>query len=189
MFDPDAGAVNLGLQGARRPVRDLGRQRRLFHLNWLRQPDDPISFIPLPLAFFAMLTANTWLGWPLNSVVATGALQSHPGRAVRGRRDGRRQPAAEVPERHRSRSFGRRCCPYAIYGFVITFNLFFLPYFMTQGGPFGRTEILVTQAYRLAYERRLFGVAAAFCVYLFFLLLVITLITNRLAKATKSYAD
>ena len=79
--------------------------------------------------------------------------------------------------------------PYAIYGFVITFNLFFLPFFMTQGEPFGRTEILVTQAYRLAYERRLFGVAAAFAVYLFFLLLIVTLATNRLAKATKSYAD
>jgi arabinogalactan oligomer/maltooligosaccharide transport system permease protein len=79
--------------------------------------------------------------------------------------------------------------PYAIYGFVITFNLFFLPYFMTAGEPFGRTEILVTQAYRLANDRQLFGVAAAFCVYLFFLLLVVTLITNRLAKATKSYAE
>jgi hypothetical protein len=32
-------------------------------------------------------------------------------------------------------------------------------------------------------------VAAAFAVYLFLLLLVLTLITNRMAKATKSYAD
>ena len=79
--------------------------------------------------------------------------------------------------------------PYAIYGFVITFNLFFLPYFMTGGQPFGRTEILVTQAYRLAVDRQLLGVAAAFAVYLFFLLLAVTLVTNRLAKATKSYAE
>ena len=49
------------------------------HLNWLRQSNDPIPFIPLPLAYFAMITANTWLGWPLNAVVATGALQSIPG--------------------------------------------------------------------------------------------------------------
>ena len=34
--------------------------------------------------------------------------------------------------------------PYAIYGFVVTFNLFFLSYFMSRGGPFGRTELLVT---------------------------------------------
>jgi hypothetical protein len=32
-------------------------------------------------------------------------------------------------------------------------------------------------------------VAAAFAVYLFFLLLVVTLIANKMAKATKSYAD
>jgi arabinogalactan oligomer/maltooligosaccharide transport system permease protein len=60
---------------------------------------------------------------------------------------------------------------------------------MTGGEPQGRTEILVTQAYRLANDRQLFGVAAAFSVYLFFLLLVVTLITNKLAKATRSYAE
>jgi hypothetical protein len=32
-------------------------------------------------------------------------------------------------------------------------------------------------------------VAAAFSVLMFFILLVITLITNRMAKATASYAD
>ena len=37
--------------------------------------------------------------------------------------------------------------PYAIYGFVITFNLFYLSYFMSGGGPFGRTELFVTEAY------------------------------------------
>lgn len=187
MFDPDAGAVNLGLQGLGGLV-GIAADNPLFHLNWLRQPNDPISWIPLPLAFFAMITANSWLGWPLNSVVATGALQSIPGELYEAAEMDGASPwqkfrAVTIP-------FLRPAMlPYAIYGFVITFNLFFLPYFMTQGEPFGRTEILVTQAYRLAYDRRLFGVAAAFCVYLFFLLLVVTLVTNRLAKATKSYAE
>ena len=187
MFDPDAGAVNLGLQGLGGLI-GISPDHPAFHLNWLRQVDDPISWIPLPLAFFAMITANTWLGWPLNSVVATGALQSIPGELYE---------AAEMDGASPWQKFKNvtipflrpAMLPYAIYGFVITFNLFFLPFFMTQGEPFGRTEILVTQAYRLAYERRLFGVAAAFAVYLFLLLLVITLITNRMTKATKSYAD
>ena len=155
------------------------------HLDWLRQPNDPIPFIPLPLAYFAMITANTWLGWPLNAVVATGALQSIPGDLYE---------AAEMDGANAWQKFRTvtvtylrpAMLPYAIYGFVITFNLFFLPYFMTGGGPFGRTEILVTQAYRLADERQLLGVAAAFSVYLFFLLLVVTLVTNRLAKATRA---
>lgn len=187
MFDPDAGAVNLGLQGLG-GLFGISPDHPAFNLNWLRQVEDPISWIPLPLAFFAMITANTWLGWPLNSVVATGALQSIPGELYE---------AAEMDGASPWQKFKNvtvpflrpAMLPYAIYGFVITFNLFFLPFFMTQGEPFGRTEILVTQAYRLAYERRLFGVAAAFAVYLFLLLLVITLVTNRMAKATKSYAD
>jgi arabinogalactan oligomer / maltooligosaccharide transport system permease protein len=187
MFDQDSGAVNLGLQGLG-GLFGISADHPAFNLNWIRQPEDPISWIPLPLAFFAMITANTWLGWPLNSVVATGALQSIPGELY----EAAEMDGASWWQKFRNVTvpFLRPAMlPYAIYGFVITFNLFFLPFFMTQGEPFGRTEILVTQAYRLAYERRLFGVAAAFAVYLFFLLLVITLITNRMAKATKSYAD
>jgi arabinogalactan oligomer / maltooligosaccharide transport system permease protein len=187
MFDPSAGAVNLTLQGIG-GLFGVSPNHPAFNLDWLRQPNDPISWLPLPLAYFAMLTANTWLGWPLNSVVATGALQSIPGELYE---------AAEMDGASPWQKFKNvtipflrpAMLPYAIYGFVITFNLFFLPFFMTQGEPFGRTEILVTQAYRLAYDRREFGVAAAFCVYLFFLLLVLTLVTNRMAKATKSYAD
>lgn len=187
MFDTDAGAVNLLLQAAAGVVGIPASSPGL-HLAWLTQVDDPIPFIPLPLAYFAMLTANTWLGWPLNSVVATGALQSIPGELY----EAAEMDGASAWQKFRTVTvpFLRPAMlPYAIYGFVVTFNLFFLPFFMTQGAPFGRTEILVTQAYHLAYDQKLFGVAAAFCVYLFFLLLAVTLVTNRLAQATKSYAD
>jgi len=187
MFDQDSGAINFLLQGVA-GIFGISPDAPGLHLNWIRQVDDPISFIPLPLAYFAMLIANTWLGWPLNAVVATGALQSIPGELYE---------AAEIDGAGPWQKFRTvtvtflrpAMLPYAIYGFVITFNLFFLPYFMTNGDPFGRTEILVTQAYRLAQERNLFGVAGAFSVYLFFLLLAITLITNRAAQATKSYAE
>jgi arabinogalactan oligomer/maltooligosaccharide transport system permease protein len=187
MFDPDAGAINFGLQAVG-GLFGIPPNAPGLNLDWLRQPNDPIDWLPLPLAYFAMLTANTWLGWPLNSVVATGALQSIPGELY----EAAEMDGASGWQKFRAvtLTFLRPAMlPYAIYGFVITFNLFFLPYFMTNGGPFGRTEILVTQAYRLAYDLRLFGVAAAFAVYLFFLLLIVTLITNRLARATRSYAE
>ena len=187
MFDTDAGAVNFLIQGIG-GLFGLPADSPGFHLNWLRQVNDPISFIPLPLAYFAMLIANSWLGWPLNAVVATGALQSIPGELYEAAAMDGASPWQKF--RHVTITFLRPAMlPYAIYGFVITFNLFFLPFFMTGGEPFGRTEILVTQAYRLANDRQLFGVAAAFSVYLFFLLLAVTLVTNRLAKATKSYAE
>jgi arabinogalactan oligomer/maltooligosaccharide transport system permease protein len=187
MFDQDNGAINFLIQGAA-GLFGVSADTPWVHLNWIRQVEDPIPFIPLPLAYFAMLVANTWLGWPLNAVVATGALQAIPGELYE---------AAEMDGASPWQKFKTvtltylrpAMLPYAIYGFVITFNLFFLPYFMTNGEPFGRTEILVTQAYRLAQERNLFGVAGAFSVYLFFLLLLLTLLTNRAAKATKSYTE
>src|SRR4030095_13751092 len=79
--------------------------------------------------------------------------------------------------------------PYAIYGFVVTFNLFYLSFFMTAGGPFRRTELFAPQAYKLVNDYALYGVAAAFSILLFFILLAITLVTNRLGRATASYAD
>jgi len=185
MFDEENGAVNLVLGG-------IGTLFRIppdaFKIDWLGQVNDPISFIPLPLAYFALLTANTWLGWPLNAVVATGALQSVPPDLYE---------AAEMDGASWWQKFKvvtlpflrPAMIPYAIYGFVITFNLFYLSYFMTGGGPFGRTELFVTQAYKLVNDFQLYGVAAAFSVLMFFILLAITLVTNRMAKATASYAD
>lgn len=183
MYDANDGAVNLLLAGAGKVI---GLPAAAFHIDWLRQVEDPIPFIPLPLAFFAMLVTNTWLGWPLNSVVATGALQSIPHELYE---------SAEIDGANGWQKFRTitltylrpAMLPYAIYGFVITFNLFYLAYFMSGGGPFGRTELLVTQAYRLVNDQRLYGVGAAFAVIMFFILLTITLVTNRLARATQSY--
>src|SRR5207237_7380663 len=74
--------------------------------------------------------------------------------------------------------------PYAIYGFIVTFNLFNLSYFLSGGVPFGRTELLVTQAFRLVNEQKLYGVAAAFCVVEFLILLGLTILVNKTARAT-----
>jgi arabinogalactan oligomer/maltooligosaccharide transport system permease protein len=183
MFDAENGAINnlLMVIGGYFSIPP-----ETFQINWLRDANDPIPFIPLPLAYFALLTANTWLGWPLNSVVATGALQSIPGELYE---------AADIDGASWWQKFRTvtitylrpAMIPYAIYGFVVTFNLFYLSYFMSAGQPLGRTELLVTQAFRLVNEQRLYGVAAAFAIFMFFILLVITLITNRLAKATASF--
>lgn len=183
MYDPDDGAINLLLAGAGKMI---GLSTEAFRIDWMRQVADPIPFIPLPLAFYGMLITNTWLGWPLNSVVATGALQSIPNDLY----EAAEMDGASGWQKFRNITMAYlrpAMIPYAIYGFVITFNLFHLSYFMSQGGPFGRTELLVTQAYRLVNERQLYGVGAAFSVIMFFILLTVTLITNRMAKATRTY--
>ena len=51
MFDQDNGAVNMILTA-------IGTLFKIppdtFKIDWLGQVDDPFSFIPLPLAFFAL---------------------------------------------------------------------------------------------------------------------------------------
>ncbi|HXX60251.1 MAG TPA: sugar ABC transporter permease [Candidatus Sulfotelmatobacter sp.] len=186
MFDPNNGAINFLLQDT------IGVLFKLppgsFNLDWLNQPNPILSVGPLilPLAYFALLTANVWLGWPLNSVVATGALQSIP----RDLYEAAEMDGAGAWAKFRVVTLPYlrpAMLPYAIYGFVITFNLFYLSYFMSGGGPFGQTELLVTTAYRLVNEQQLYGVAAAFAVFEFFILLAITLVTNRLARATAQF--
>ena len=184
MFDPQYGAVNQAINAT------VGVLFKLppFHLDWLNQPNPILAAGPLvlPLAYFALLAANVWLGWPLNSVVATGALQSIP----KDLYEAAEMDGAGYWDRLKTVTlpFLRPAMlPFAIYGFVLTFNLFTLSYFMSGGGPFGQTELLVTIGYRLVQEQSLYGVAAAFAIFQFFILLVITLITNRLARATASY--
>ena len=77
--------------------------------------------------------------------------------------------------------------PAAMYGLIVTFNLFNLIYMVSGGGPLRQTEILVTTAFRLVNEQRLYGLAAAFGIYTMIILLVLTLLTNRITKATESY--
>ncbi len=76
--------------------------------------------------------------------------------------------------------------PAAILGFTTTFNLFSFVYFLTGGGPARSTEILVTFAYDLVRNQRLYGAAAAFSVIVFFVSIVIFLITNRITRATEA---
>jgi len=48
---------------------------------------------------------------------------------------------------------------------------------------------MVTFAYSLVRDLRLYGAAAAFSVIVFFVALIIFLITNRITHATESYTE
>ena len=77
--------------------------------------------------------------------------------------------------------------PAAVYGFITSFNLFAFVFFMTNGGPARTTEILVTFAYDLVRNLRLYGAAAAFSVFIFIVALIVFLVTNKITRATESY--
>ena len=183
MFDAQSGAVNLA----------LGWFGHLFnvhpdsvHIRWLTQIEDPIPGIPLPLSYFAMLIANIWLGWPFMTIVATGALQSIPKELYE---------AASIDGATKVQQFWSitlpllrpAMVPATILGIITTFNLFHIIYFISEGGPLGRTEILVTQAYKLIQGEALYGIGAAFSVYMFLILGVISYITARISRVAEAY--
>jgi len=188
IFDEQYGAMNQLLTtimhffGSADPVR----------LRWLTEYAPPIPWLlpggPLPLAYYAMMIANFWLGWPFMTVVATGALQSIPKDLYE---------AAEIDGASGIQQFWNitvpllrpAMIPAAVYGFTMSFNLFAFVFFMTGGGPARSTEILVTFAYDLVRNLRLFGAAAAFSVIIFFVGTVVFLITNRITRATESYTE
>jgi arabinogalactan oligomer/maltooligosaccharide transport system permease protein len=187
IFDEQYGAFNQALTA----ITHLFGSTNPIHVRWLLEYTPPIPWLlpngPLPLAYYAMMIANFWLGWPFMVLVATGALQSIPKELYE---------AASIDGASKSYQFWNitlpllrpAMVPAAIYGFTLSFNLFNFVYFMTGGGPARSTEILVTFAYDLVRNLRLYGAAGAFCVIIFFVVLVVFLITNRLTRATESYS-
>jgi arabinogalactan oligomer/maltooligosaccharide transport system permease protein len=179
MFDTQFGAIN----------QLLGKLGLPSDIGWLTSTKAPIPGVDLlPLSFFAVLIANVWLGWPFMMVIATGALQSIPGDLYE---------AARTDGASRWRQFWDITAPLLrpamvpaiMYGTILTFNQFNIIYFITNGGPYGKTEILVTQAFKLVNPNGLYGLAAAFSIMVFFILLVITLAQNRVARGLEGWSD
>jgi ABC-type sugar transport system permease subunit len=146
---------------------------------------EPISwFQTFWTAFFTNLATNTWLGFPFMMVVSLGALQSIPDDLYE---------AAFVDGASRWQRFKDitlpllmpALVPAVIVGSVWTFNMFNIIYLVSGGAPNGATDILITEAFRWAFERDSYGYAAAYSTIIFVILLVFTMATNRITGATK----
>jgi arabinogalactan oligomer/maltooligosaccharide transport system permease protein len=182
MYDPRFGMINLFL--AR--INEIFGTSLPTNTEWLLLSSKSGFFYFLPVAFFCVLLTNVWLGWPFMAVVATGALQSIPAELYE---------AADIDGANSWQKFWNvtvplirpAMVPAIMLGTIWTFNQFNVIYFVSDGGPFGRTEILITQAFKLVFEQRLYGVAAAFTIVVFFILFLITMLNNRVTRATEAY--
>jgi arabinogalactan oligomer/maltooligosaccharide transport system permease protein len=162
MFNAQVGAVNVLLS----PFGFEG-------YNW---------FDKFLTAFTANLVTNTWLGFPFMMVVTLGALQSIPSEL---------EEAATLDGATRWQRFRLVIFPHVspallpaiILGSVWTFNMFNIIYLVSGGEPNSQTDILISEAYRWAFERgQRFGYAAAYSVLIFFFLLFYSRMTERLQK-------
>jgi arabinogalactan oligomer/maltooligosaccharide transport system permease protein len=152
---------------------------RMFGGQGLAWYDTPMS------SFFTALATNGWLSFPFMMVVSLGALTSIPTELYE---------AARVDGASRWQQFTSitlpalkpALVPAVILSVVWTFNMFNIIFLVTEGEPSNSTEILVTQAYKFAFQRYRYGYAAAYSTVIFGILLLYSLVQNRMSRATEA---
>jgi ABC-type sugar transport system permease subunit len=133
-------------------------------------------------AFSANVITNTWLGFPFMMVVALGAIQSIPRELyeaadVDGATGWQRFVHITLPHLRPAMA------PAIALGSIWTFNMFNVIFLVSAGEPGGSTNILVTDAYRWAFERgERYGMAAAYATIIFLILLLWTVFGARVVK-------
>lgn len=166
-----------------------------FSWNWLFNYDygfinlvlNKFSFISIPWlsdpgwAMTAAIITNIWLGVPFMMVIMLGGLQSIPGDIYE---------AAIVDGASRIQKFFKITLPMLkpialpaiLLGTIWTFNMFNVIYLVTGGGPYHRTEILVTYAYKQAFENWNFGLAATYGVMILIILMIFSTIYQKISN-------
>ena len=147
---------------------------------------EPVSwFSSFWTSFAANLTTNTWLGFPFMMVTALGALQAIPGEL---------EDAASVDGAGMFQRFFNitlpllkpALIPAVILGSVWTFNMFNIIYLVSGGEPDGSTEILISEAYKWAFQRQeRYGYAAAYAILIFIVLIFYSKFTEKIGKGAK----
>jgi arabinogalactan oligomer / maltooligosaccharide transport system permease protein len=135
-------------------------------------------------SFVTGLATNGWLSFPFMMVVCLGALQAidedmYEAARIDGANAWQRFWHITLP------SLKPALLPAVIVSVVWTFNMFNVIYLVSAGQPSGATEILVTRAYKVAFEEYRYGYAAAYSVVIFLILLMYGIFQIRATKATE----
>ncbi|BAS27048.1 maltose ABC transporter permease MalF [Limnochorda pilosa] len=167
-------------------------------LNWLGLPRIPW----MQDAFWArvgLLLVNTWLGYPYMMLVTLGALQSIPSELYEAAVVDGASPwgvvrVVTLPLLMIS------IAPLLVASFATNFNNFNVIFLLTGGGPpiagaetpAGHTDILISYAYRLAFQGgqgTQFSFAAAISLIIFLIVAVLTLINFRMTRAFEEVSE
>lgn len=146
---------------------------------------EPVSWFDSPAtAFLTVLSTNGWLSFPFMMVISLGALQSIPADLY----EAARVDGATAFQQFRSitlPSLKPALVPAVIISVIWTFNMFNIIYLVSGGNPGGSTEILITQAYKIAFEQYRYGYAAAYSTVIFLILFAYGAWQNRVTRATE----
>ena len=136
-------------------------------------------------SFITGLATNGWLSFPFMMVVILGGLQSISADMYE---------AATVEGATRRQQFWSitlpllkpTLVPAVILSVVWTFNMFTVIYLVSGGEPAGANEILITKAYKIAFEEYRYAYSAAYSTVIFLILLVYGVFQTRMTRATEA---
>ncbi|NJP68735.1 carbohydrate ABC transporter permease [Streptomyces spiramenti] len=160
LYNERSGILNAALEGG-----------GLSAMSWLTDPF---------WAKVSVIAVNVWLGVPFMLIAMLGALQSIPAEQYE---------AAEMDGATAWQRFWNITLPgvrsvsatVVLLSSIWTFNMFPVIFLLTGGGPVGSTDILVTEAFKLAFQRspRDFAGSATWGVLILILLILFALVYRR----------
>ena len=142
-------------------------------------------------AQLVVIFVNIWLGVPFMMMSLSGALQALPKEMYEAAQlDG---VGSWDTFRHLTfPNLKSALVPLSLLGFIWTFNMFNVIYLLTDGGPDlyfgepGQTDILITYVYDVAFRDGAYGVAAAWSVVIFLMLLAFSWTYMKRTNATEA---
>ena len=144
-------------------------------------------------AQIVVIFVNIWLGVPFMMMSLSGALQALPREMYEAAKlDG---VGSWDTFRHLTLpNLKSALVPLSLLGFIWTFNMFNVIYLLTDGGPDlyfgepGQTDILITYVYDVAFRDGAYGVAAAWSVVIFMMLVAFSWTYMKRTQATEAAA-
>lgn len=135
--------------------------------------DRPINFLDNTTSVLpSLIVVNVWKEFSFAMVMLMAGLQTVPEQLLR---------AAQVDGASPWQRFWHVTFPHlrgvsmvtVLLLMVANFNSFIIPWIMTGGGPAGASDIWITQIYNIAFGRQRYGVASAYAVILFIVMMVL----------------
>ncbi|RVD52043.1 sugar ABC transporter permease, partial [Mesorhizobium sp. M8A.F.Ca.ET.023.02.2.1] len=135
--------------------------------------DRPPNFIDnVSTVLPSLIVVNIWREFPFAMIMMMAGLQTVPDQLLR---------AAKVDGANAWQRFWHVTFPHLRNVSVVTilllavanFNSFIIPWIMTAGGPSNASHIWITHIYELAFGRQRWGVASAYSVLLFLILMTL----------------
>jgi multiple sugar transport system permease protein len=135
--------------------------------------DEPINFVDnVDTVLASLIVVNIWKEFSFAMIMLMAGLQTVPEQLLR---------AAQVDGASAWQRFWHVTFPHlkgvstvtVLLLMVQNFNSFIIPWLMTGGGPAGASDIWITQVYQLAFGRQRWGVASAYSVLLFIIMMTL----------------